>query len=195
MLGTNKTTRYGIRGARNVRGTDTLKDDLTIWAPASRAQKKTGFAYPVGIKNGFYFNKATEKALIKNNIHQFLLTKKGERLMLPTFGVNMEAYLFENLDDTAIAAISDDIISSFEEFFPFLDVRSVKINDLIYPPSISGGINSPEDFPQRRSHASRISQVHGDFEVLGDTLSNSITISVDVYYRDLDELFSVEAQI
>jgi hypothetical protein len=51
--------------------------------------------------------------------------------------------------------------------------------------SKEGGIFTPEDFPQRRE----------ELDSIGDTLSNSLTISLDLYYKDLDELLEMEVSL
>lgn len=191
------TKRYGQFGSRVSESrhygveAPVLKDDLTLWHSGSKIPKKTGIAYPVGDNAGTYFHKCTGTALMKNTLHQFLKTKKGERVMIPSFGVNLGAYFFENLREEDIIGIFDEISASFEEFFPYLTIVGVKINDLFHAP-VRGGIAIADQFPQLRSKYSRVIDENNTF---GDTISNSVTISIDLYHRDLDELFDVEVRV
>jgi phage baseplate assembly protein W len=146
--------------------------------------QKTGFAYPVDDGKGFYFGKSSGKALIKNNLHQLIKTLLGERVMLPSFGLDLHTHLFENLTSSDIVIIGEKITETLELFFPSIEVRGVRINDIVHY-SKEGGIFTPEDFPQRRE----------ELDSIGDTLSNSLTISLDLYYKDLDELLEMEVSL
>ncbi len=145
---------------------------------------KYGLAYPLGRNGGFYFTKASGKELIKSSVHQIIKTMTGERVMIPNFGLNLHKYLFENLVQSDVVRIGSEITETLELFMPFIEVRGVKINDILHY-SKEGGIFTPDDFPQRRE----------ELDSIGDTLSNSLTISLDLYYKDLDELLQVEVNI
>lgn len=173
MVRIKKTIKYGQIPRFDT--TATTEDRIT---------RKTGIAYPVGAKNGYYFNKATGKELIKNNIRQFIRTLRGERIMLPSFGLSLQEHLFENISLIGISLITDKIREGFTQFFPTLELREVKINDIVHGAEL-GGINTPEDFPQRSSALSEINS----------TLSNSLTITLSVYYKDVDEMFELEATL
>jgi len=54
--------------------------------------------------DGYQMNK-TIKRLIKQNLKMLLLTNPGERVMDPTFGVGLSAYLFENFAEDVYAEI------------------------------------------------------------------------------------------
>lgn len=55
------------------------------------------------------FTELTDKALIKRDILNHFNTKKGSRVMRPTYGSSLWDYLFEPLDDISRDAIIDDV--------------------------------------------------------------------------------------
>lgn len=60
--------------------------------------KLYGLGWPIGEDSDFaYLNKASKESLIRSQVKQILLTRKGERVMLPTFGVSLDDYLFAPL--------------------------------------------------------------------------------------------------
>ena len=101
--------------------------------------------------------------------------------MLPSFGTTLQLHLFENLSPFDITLIGEKIIEAFSKFLPSLDVRSIVINDVVHY-NKEGGIFTPDDFPQRRPELKNIN----------NTISNSLTVSIGVFYNDLDELIEVE---
>ena len=55
-------------------------------------------------ENGYMMIKSM-LPLIRQNLKMLLLTHPGERIMIPSFGVGMRTYLFENFDETTYAKI------------------------------------------------------------------------------------------
>tara|TARA_R110000744_G_scaffold35153_1_gene81676 strand:+ start:389 stop:793 length:405 start_codon:yes stop_codon:yes gene_type:complete len=68
---------------------------------------KIGVAFPLDETNMFK-GTATTKEQVKTNLLNLLLTKRGERVNHPDFGVALQDYLFEN-------EINKDVL--FEEIF------------------------------------------------------------------------------
>ena len=67
---------------------------------------KIGVAFPLD-ENNMFKGTDTVKEQIRANLINVLLTKPGERVMEPNFGVNLKGYLFEpNIEP----AVIDDII-------------------------------------------------------------------------------------
>jgi len=63
---------------------------------------------------------------IKSDLLVLLLTNQGERVMLPNFGANLRAFLFEPNDETLAEQIRQNIIEQLRLWEP-----RVVINDLI----------------------------------------------------------------
>ena len=107
----------------------------------SQYRKKAGFAYPIAFKRN---NIATDKYLqvqrqakyfvgsqgldlIKNNLRQLLLTEKGERVMMPSFGLSLRKYLFEPLDETTFVMLRQEVLNTLEIYFPIVKVKALNI--------------------------------------------------------------------
>jgi len=74
-----------------------------------------------------YFNKATGLSLIKNNLRQLLLTEKGERIMLPDYGLSLKKYLFEPLDEMTFFLLKTDILKTLNKYFSIAHVISLSV--------------------------------------------------------------------
>jgi len=92
-----------------------------------------GLEYPLkrseGIEGYFESTKTTIQA-VKNNIKLLLSTDKGERLMQPQLGMGLKKYLFEQVNDETKIAIENDIIDTFEQYLPFVEVKDLKVQML-----------------------------------------------------------------
>lgn len=110
-------------------------------AATSKTRERKGLAYPLvqslskTVTGGFihspssqghYFSPASGKSLIRNNLRQLLLTQKGERLMLPDFGLDMARFLFEPLDQTLFFLIRREIVLNITKYFR--NIRIIKVN-------------------------------------------------------------------
>lgn len=65
-------------------------------------------------------------AIYAQSIEQILLTRKGERVMLPEFGSNLLKYLFENNDQSTANAVIDEVrdaIARWDDRIIVTDVR------------------------------------------------------------------------
>lgn len=67
------------------------------------------------------------KDQIKSNLINLLLTRVGERVMNPTFGTELQNYIFEGINDLN----SDNLIASLQQsiatFIPQIQVTSITI--------------------------------------------------------------------
>tara|TARA_R110001583_G_scaffold786_3_gene7355 strand:- start:1541 stop:1984 length:444 start_codon:yes stop_codon:yes gene_type:complete len=97
----------------------------TIEVPKTQV---TGLGWPIGKKNNQpFFNKATSRQLIKSQITQLLRTKKGERPMLPTFGLEVENYLFDPLTSQLATYIAGDIKRQVRQYAFNVDLVSIRV--------------------------------------------------------------------
>ena len=55
-----------------------------------------------------------------------LLTNPGERVMIPSFGVGMLRYLFENFDETTYAQIRNKINEQTRIFMPYITIHNIE---------------------------------------------------------------------
>lgn len=109
----------------------------------SKYQKRLGFCYPLvgkfktvtgqpaslknNVSQGAYFTGESGTELIRNNLRQLLLCNKGERVMLPDYGLNLERYLFEPLDQTTFYLIKQDILRTLERYFSSVNVVNLSV--------------------------------------------------------------------
>ena len=88
--------------------------------------KLYGLGWPVGEdSNQAYFNKASKDELIRAQVKQILLTRRGERVMLPTFGVGLDDYLFAPLTSELANNIAFEIRDAIANFAPNIEVVKV----------------------------------------------------------------------
>ena len=62
------------------------------------------------------FSRSSGLNMIKNSVHQLLLTERGERIMLPNYGCNLRKYLFQPLDESTFQSIRREIEISFRNY-------------------------------------------------------------------------------
>lgn len=97
---------------------------------SSKVQKTYGLNFPFGKKalvGRGYFSKVSGDELVKANILQLLTTKKGERVMLPEYGIDLERYLFEPLDEILFSQISENIQRVIGEYLPEVSILSLSV--------------------------------------------------------------------
>lgn len=84
------------------------------------------FNNPRGIFNLGY----TNEEQVYSNLKNLLLTAKGERYMLPTFGTDIRTLLFENIasEDEFFDSLKNEIRSAITEWMPYLVVNRLDAN-------------------------------------------------------------------
>ncbi len=95
-------------------------------------QKDVFIGVKLPIQNGQqgYFNSSlTTIDQVKSNIKNLLLTIKGERLMHPDFGTNINAILFEQDDGTIVDRLQESITTAIERWLPYISISKIGINN------------------------------------------------------------------
>tara|TARA_B100001094_G_scaffold144143_1_gene139645 strand:- start:29363 stop:29800 length:438 start_codon:yes stop_codon:yes gene_type:complete len=80
-----------------------------------------------GVEGWFKSTEITIDA-VTENIKLLLLTEKGERLMQPTIGLGLRAYLFQQIDNNTIDSIKSELTITFETLMPFITIKNVRVN-------------------------------------------------------------------
>ena len=70
---------------------------------------------------------ALDETAIGQSIISILTTKKGDRVMLPSFGSDVWSLLFEQMDDITESKIIDAVDSSIREWEPRIVLKDVKV--------------------------------------------------------------------
>jgi phage baseplate assembly protein W len=65
---------------------------------------------------------------IRNSIKNIFTTKKGEKILAPEFGCNLEQYLFEPINDIYGRLIAEDILQTIEKFEPRIEIEKINIS-------------------------------------------------------------------
>jgi len=126
-MATNTNTEvYGVKAPKQA-----------LFDVKSKGLKPTGIRFPITTDTG-YFKKSSGITLVKENLRQLLLTKRGERVMLPNFGTDLRNYLMEPMDQALFSRIKTDIMECMSRY-----ARGVKLLKIqIIPgetPTHSGG--------------------------------------------------------
>jgi len=111
-------------------------NDIDIPAKRSvegKTSKSYGFNHPMGESTGGgYFPRSSGRKLILNNLRQLLGTGKGERVKMPTYGVSLQRFLFEPLDEITVGNIEREVrdaVSKWEGRVEVTNVRVYHLND------------------------------------------------------------------
>lgn len=78
--------------------------------------------------NVAYLTQSQGTDLIKGALRQYILCEKGERVMLPKFGLGLGRYLFEPMDETLFELIKEDVATGIPAYFPFLRILSLNVS-------------------------------------------------------------------
>lgn len=98
---------------------------VNVLAPAFPLEKN---------EDGKYKTYSSEEIIqiVDQNIKMVLLTRKGERIGRPDFGVGLHAYLFEIPNDigqgTNQPPLRESILSQLSSFMPYISVEDLVIN-------------------------------------------------------------------
>lgn len=64
---------------------------------------------------------------VRNSLYNIFSTKKGQKLLNPTFGSSLDQFLFENISPTLGELIGDTILSSLQKYEPRIEVLAVNV--------------------------------------------------------------------
>ncbi len=79
--------------------------------------------------NGIFAVNYTTLTQAKSNLKNLLLTKKGERVGLPTFGCDIWKVLFEPMVDGDIdTQVENSILEAVETWLPYLEVTQIVLD-------------------------------------------------------------------
>ena len=65
--------------------------------------------------------------VVKQNLKTLILTDKGDRIMIPNFGVGLRKFLFENMNSSVNIQIEQEIIDQVRKHMPFVNINRVSI--------------------------------------------------------------------
>lgn len=89
--------------------------------------KYIGISYPFTVSAQRFLKLDAESIQnVKSKIVFLLSTKKGSRIYHPEFGLNLEKYLFEPLDQKTIMAIKQEIQEATSKFIGNVQIESIE---------------------------------------------------------------------
>ena len=102
---------------------------------------KKGLVFPLGDRNsGPNLAISSGKDLVRNKLKQLLSTEKGERVMLPNYGINIKRFLFQPLDTVTFEEIKEEILTGLNNYAP--DVEVLKLS--VFPSTKASARGLPE---------------------------------------------------
>jgi len=119
----NETTIYGITH------TGPIKDDIIS---AGTIAPIWGVKFPLFDKDNSakgIFIKTKGFELLKSMVRQFIKTERGERVMLPNFGLSLNRFLFEPITPDLIMNIKNEIISGFAQYLPQVSILGLNVGE------------------------------------------------------------------
>lgn len=72
--------------------------------------------------------KHTEENAVKQSLINILTTRKGDRRMKPTFGADLERYLFEPMDKYTAENIGNTIVNEIRAWEDRIEFENVDVN-------------------------------------------------------------------
>tara|TARA_R110000751_G_scaffold55062_6_gene118174 strand:- start:6724 stop:7167 length:444 start_codon:yes stop_codon:yes gene_type:complete len=88
---------------------------------------RTGLQWPSKKGGGEpYFDKSTGYNLLRDQITQFVLTHKGERVMLPDFGTTLMNFVFEPFTPTLAGLLANELLAGMAKYIPNIKVSKIR---------------------------------------------------------------------
>jgi hypothetical protein len=78
-------------------------------------------------EDGPYALNKTLLDVVKQNLKTLILTDRGERIMLPDFGVGLKRFLFNNLNQTTSLEIRSEVETQVRKYLPFVQIEEVNV--------------------------------------------------------------------
>ena len=76
-------------------------------------------------EDGPYALNKDVKDSTQQNFKNLLLTSKGERVMLPDFGVGLRGFLFRNFTPGLLEEMRSEIIKQTSKYLPFIEITEI----------------------------------------------------------------------
>jgi phage baseplate assembly protein W len=70
----------------------------------------------------------TDLDAIRNSIKNIFTTRKGQKILSPDFGSNLDQYLFEPVTEVNAQAIGDDILNTINKYEPRVQVLRIVVD-------------------------------------------------------------------
>lgn len=78
-------------------------------------------------QDGPYLLNKNMADVVKQNLKTLILTEKGERIMLPEFGVGLKKFLFENMNQVTNIQLQSEIKDQVRKYMPFVEIKNINV--------------------------------------------------------------------
>jgi len=86
-----------------------------------------GLSFPFRKKGSQFPVQATDLELIRESLLQIMSTNRGERLMRPTFGINVLDYIFESNTDILGATVRAQVVDAITRYESRVIIENVTV--------------------------------------------------------------------
>lgn len=94
-------------------------------------RRRLGLDIPIRRGTRGYFKSNTRSLdQVRANLKNLLLTRRGERIMKPSFGTRLYEILFEQATPQIRDRIQSEIQRATERFMPYVTIRSTEIEEI-----------------------------------------------------------------
>ena len=69
------------------------------------------------------------RSLAQQNLKMLILTEKGERIMIPEYGVGLKRKLFENRSQSLELSIQSAISSQVRKYLPYISIQNLQVKE------------------------------------------------------------------
>lgn len=91
-----------------------------------------GIQLPMVAKNGRLFDQSySTNVQALSNLHNLLLTNKGERMMQPEFGTDLLSHIFEQNEESLRDKIGNSIESAIRFWLPYIDITELTVTRVL----------------------------------------------------------------
>ena len=84
------------------------------------------FPYQEDLTGKFLRLNQNDKEEIKSKLALLITTQKGQRLFNSNFGINIEQFLFQPMDEQTYNAIRDEITANVTRYIPSLKIENIQ---------------------------------------------------------------------
>lgn len=101
------------------------------------ADKFVGAPYPIVKAARGFFQRTKGVDSIRSDLLALFLTNPGERVMLPSYGLALNKFIFEPNDPTVTEAVREAVIQAINRWEPRITVDQIEVNNSIDENSLS----------------------------------------------------------
>ena len=97
-------------------------------ADLQKGRRAIGVSLPF-TGNAVFNSTYTTKDQIRNNLINYFLTNKGERLQDPNFGTNLSSYIFESITANTLQSLEESVLTDVKRYFNnTINIQQFKID-------------------------------------------------------------------